>query len=103
MPEEQKRYKEEIEDILESSGDLPDPPKDSPELHVAFLDEVKQWISQGMSRRIGSLTPIRLLVVTLVAGILFLLLRFSMFAWIGLVCFIAAYIVFFMGRPSNKI
>ena len=27
MPEEQNRYEEEIENILESSADLPDPPR----------------------------------------------------------------------------
>ena len=103
MPEEQNRYEEEIEDILESSPDLPDPPKNSPELHLPFLDEVKEWVSQGLSNRIGALSPVKLLVAALVAGLSFLLLRFSMFAWIGLVCFIAAYVVFFIGRPSTKI
>ena len=103
MPEEHNRYEEVIENILESSADLPDPPKNSPELHVAFLDEVKEWVFQGISRRLGVLTPVKLLIASLVAGVLFLLLRFSMFAWIGLVCFIAAYVVFFVGKPSNKI
>ena len=69
---------------------------------MAFLDEVKEWVFQGISRRIGVLTPVKLLIASLVAGVLFLLLRFSMFAWIGLVCFIAAYVVFFVGKPSNK-
>ena len=103
MPEEQNRYEEEIENILESSVDLPDPPKNSPELHVAFLDEVKEWVFQGISGRLGVLTPVKLLIASLVAGVLFLLLRFSMFAWIGIVCFIVAYVVFFVGKPSNKI
>jgi hypothetical protein len=102
MPEEQKRYEEEIEDILESSGDLPDPPKDSPDMHSALVDEVKGWIYEGAARRVGALTPLRLLIISLITVALFFISKINILAWIGLTSFLAAYVVFFIGRQGDK-
>ena len=82
MPEKSERYEEEIEEILENSGDLPDAPKNVPS-HMTLVEELCTWFNQAIGRRLGFISSLRLLIVTAVFAILFLVTRQPIFAWIS--------------------
>ena len=49
MPENPERYEEEIEKILENSGDLPDAPKNVSMSHMTLVEELRIWLNQAIS------------------------------------------------------
>ena len=101
MPEKSERYEEEIEKILENSGDLPDAPKNVSMSHMTLVEELRTWFSQAVRRKLGFISSLRLLIVTAVFTILFLVTRQQIFIWISIVAFLSAYLVFFIGRQGS--
>ena len=101
MPEKSERYEEEIEKILENSGDLPEAPKNISMSHMTLVEELRTWLSQAVRRKLGFISSLRLLIVTAVFAILFLVTRQPIFAWISIVAFLSAYLVFFIGRQGS--
>ena len=89
-----------FEEILENSGDLPDAPKNVPS-HMTLVEELCTWFNQAIGRRLGFISSLRLLIVTAVFAILFLVTRQPIFAWISIVVFLSAYLVFFIGRQGS--
>jgi len=101
MSDKSEKYEDEIEKILEDSGDLPEPPKNLPQPQNPILEDLKIWIGQSVGRRFGLVSPLKLMVVSAVMGILYLVTRFPLFAWLTLVAFMGTYLVFFLGRKSR--
>ena len=101
MSEKHERYEEEIEKILENSGDLPDAPKNPPMNNMTLVEEFRIWLNQAVRRKLGFISSIRLLIVTVVFAICFFVTRQPIFAWLGTVVFLSAYLVFFIGRQGN--
>jgi len=101
MSDKSEKYEDEIEKILEDSEDLPEPPKNLPQLENPILQDLKIWIGQSVGRRFGLVSPLKLMIVSAVMGILFLVTRFPLFAWLTLVAFLGTYLVFFLGRKSR--
>lgn len=101
MSDKSEKYEDEIEKILEDSGELPEPPKNLPQLENPILQDLKIWIGQSVGRRFGLVSPLKLMIVSAVMGILFLVTRFPLFAWLTLVAFLGTYLVFFLGRKSR--
>ncbi|MAP36877.1 MAG: hypothetical protein CL698_04420 [Chloroflexi bacterium] len=101
MSDKSEKYEDEIEKILENSEDLPEPPKNLPQLENPILQDLKIWIGQSVGRRFGLVSPLKLMIVSAVMGILFLVTRFPLFAWLTLVAFLGTYLVFFLGRKSR--
>ena len=101
MSDKSEKYEDEIEKILEDSGDLPEPPKNLPQPENPILQDLKIWIGQSVGRRFGLVSPLKLMIVSAVMGILFLVTRFPLFAWLTLVAFLGTYLVFFLGRKSR--
>ena len=101
MSDKSEKYEDEIEKILEDSVDLPEPPKNLPQLENPILQDLKIWIGQSVGRRFGLVSPLKLMIVSAVMGILFLVTRFPLFAWLTLVAFLGTYLVFFLGRKSR--
>ena len=101
MSDKSEKYEDEIEKILEDSGDLPEPPKNLPQLENPIVQDLKIWIGQSVGRRFGLVSPLKLMIVSAVMGILFLVTRFPLFAWLTLVAFLGTYLVFFLGRKSR--
>ena len=101
MSDKSEKYEDEIEKILEDSGDLPEPPKNVPQPQNPILEDLKIWIGQSVGRRFGLVSPLKLMVVSAVMGILYLVTRFPLFAWLTLVAFMGTYLVFFLGRKSR--
>ena len=101
MSDKSEKYEDEIEKILENSEDLPEPPKNLPQPENPILQDLKIWIGQSVGRRFGLVSPLKLMIVSAVMGILFLVTRFPLFAWLTLVAFLGTYLVFFLGRKSR--
>ena len=101
MSDKSEKYEDEIEKILEDSGELPEPPKNLPQPENPILQDLKIWIGQSVGRRFGRVCPLKLMIVSAVMGILFLVTRFPLFAWLTLVAFLGTYLVFFLGRKSR--
>ena len=101
MPEKPERYEDEIEKILENSGDLPDAPKNVSMSHMTLVEELRTWLNQAIRRKLGFISSVRLLIVTVVFAILFFVTRQPIFAWVGIVVFLSAYLVFFIGRQGS--
>tara|TARA_B100000745_G_scaffold53162_1_gene31621 strand:+ start:124 stop:429 length:306 start_codon:yes stop_codon:yes gene_type:complete len=101
MSDKSEKYEDEIEKILEDSGELPEPPKNLPQPENPILQDLKIWIGQSVGRRFGLVSPLKLMIVSAVMGILFLVTRFPLFAWLTLVAFLGTYLVFFLGRKSR--
>ena len=101
MSDKSEKYEDEIEKILEDSVDLPEPPKNLPQPENPILQDLKIWIGQSVGRRFGLVSPLKLMIVSAVMGILFLVTRFPLFAWLTLVAFLGTYLVFFLGRKSR--
>ena len=101
MSDKSEKFEDEIEKILEDSGELPEPPKNLPQPENPILQDLKIWIGQSVGRRFGLVSPLKLMIVSAVMGILFLVTRFPLFAWLTLVAFLGTYLVFFLGRKSR--
>jgi hypothetical protein len=101
MPEKHERYEEEIEKILESSGDLPEAPNNSPMNNMTLVEELRIWLNQAVRRKLGFISAARLLIVTVAFTICFFITRQPIFAWLGAVAFLSVYLVFFIGRQGN--
>ena len=101
MSDKSEKYEDEIEEILKDSGDLPEPPKNLPQPQNPILEDLKIWVGQSVGRRFGLVSPLKLMIVSAVMGILYLVTRFPLFAWLTLVAFLGTYIVFFLGRKSR--
>ena len=99
MSDKSEKYEDQIEKILKDSGDLPDPPHPQP--HNPLFEDLKIWILQSLGRRYGVISPLKLIVLSAAMGILFMVTKFPLFAWLTLVAFLATYIVFFLGRRSK--
>ena len=101
MSDKSEKYEDEIEEILKDSGDLPEPPKNLPQPQNPILEDLKIWVGQSVGRRVGLVSPLKLMIVSGVMGILFLVTMFPLFAWVTLVAFLGTYLVFFLGRKSR--
>ena len=98
MSDKSEKYEYEIEKILNDSGDLPEPP---PQPQNPLFEDLKIWILQSLGRSFGVISPLKLIVLSAVMGILFMVTKFPLFAWLTLVAFLGTYIVFFLGRRSK--
>ena len=101
MSDKSEKYEDEIEEILKDSGDLPEPPKNLAQPQNPILEDLKIWVGQSVGRRFGLVSPLKLMIVSAVMGILYLVTRFPLFAWLTLVAFLGTYLVFFLGRKSR--
>lgn len=99
MSDKSEKYEDQIEKILKDSGDLPDPPHTQPQ--NPLFEDLKIWILQSLGRRYGVISPLKLIVLSAAMGILFMVTKFPLFAWLTLVAFLGTYIVFFLGRRSK--
>ena len=99
MSDKSKKYEDQIEKILKDSGDLPEPPPPQPP--NPLFEDLKIWILQSLGRSFGVISPLKLIVLSAVMGILFMVTKFPLFAWLTLVAFLGTYIVFFLGRRSK--
>ena len=100
MSDKSEKYEDQIEKILKDSGDLPEPPPPQPQ--NPLFEDLKIWIRQSLGRSFGVISPLKLIVLSAVMGILFMVTKFPLFAWLTLVAFLGTYIVFFLGRRSKK-
>ena len=96
MSDKSEKYEDEIEEILKGSGDLPEAPPPNP-----LFEDLKIWIRQSYARRFGVISPLKLIVLSAAMGILFMVTKFPLFAWLTLVAFLGTYVVFFLGRRSR--
>ena len=99
MSDNSEKYEDQIEKILKDSGDLPEPPPPQPP--NPLFEDLKIWILQSLGRSFGVISPLKLIVLSAVMGILFMVTKFPLFAWLTLVAFLGTYIVFFLGRRSK--
>ena len=99
MSDKSEKYEDQIEKILKDSGDLPEPPPPQPQ--YPLFEDLKIWILQSLGRSFGVISPLKLIVLSAVMGILFMVTKFPLFAWLTLVAFLGTYIVFFLGRRSK--
>ena len=99
MSDKSEKYEDQIEKILKDSGDLPEPPPPQPP--NPLFEDLKIWILQSLGRSFGVISPLKLIVLSAVMGILFMVTKFPLFAWLTLVAFLGTYIVFFLGRRSK--
>ena len=99
MSDKSEKYEDQIEKILKDSGDLPEGPPPQPQ--NPLFEDLKIWILQSLGRSFGVISPLKLIVLSAVMGILFMVTKFPLFAWLTLVAFLGTYIVFFLGRRSK--
>ena len=99
MSDKSEKYEDQIEKILKDYGDLPEPPPPQPQ--NPLFEDLKIWILQSLGRSFGVISPLKLIVLSAVMGILFMVTKFPLFAWLTLVAFLGTYIVFFLGRRSK--
>ena len=99
MSDKSEKYEDQIEKILKDSGDLPEPP--TPQPQNPLFEDLKIWLLQSLGRSFGVISPLKLIVLSAVMGILFMVTKFPLFAWLTLVAFLGTYIVFFLGRRSK--
>ena len=99
MSDKSEKYDDQLEKILQDSGDLPEPPPPQPQ--NPLFEDLKIWILQSLGRSFGVISPLKLIVLSAVMGILFMVTKFPLFAWLTLVAFLGTYIVFFLGRRSK--
>ena len=99
MSDKSEKYEDQIEKILKDSGGLPEPPLPQPQ--NPLFEDLRIWILQSLGRSFGVISPLKLIVLSAVMGILFMVTKFPLFAWLTLVAFLGTYIVFFLGRRSK--
>ena len=101
MSDKSEKYEDEIEEILKDSGDLPEPPQALAQPQNPIFEDLKIWIVQSLGRRFGLVSPLKLIIVSAVMGILYFVTKFPLFAWLALVAFLGTYLGFFLGRKSR--
>ena len=100
MPEREDKYKEEIEDILEDAGDLPEKPSVDWKSHPPLSEEIALWYrSQRSFKRSFLGFPKSLLSALFFLG-LFVLTKFYLFLLVG-ICMLGLSIFMFLFRHKQ--
>lgn len=99
-------YQKEIEDILRKAEE--DAPLPLPQSKQSLRSLIWQYVRQSLSGSGWSITPGRLMLAAVSILLAALVLRFMLpgvvgpLAWVGLIIFIIAYGMFFVGKPANR-
>ena len=100
MPEREDKYKEEIEDILEDAGDLPEKPVVDWKNYRPLTEEIALWYrGQRSSKRSFLDLPKSLLSALFFLG-LFVLTKFYLFLLVG-ICMLGLSIFMFLFKNKQ--
>ena len=86
------RYKDEIEEILEGSPNLPDQPLEQNESTESFKDQLVFLFFDLRNRKIGSVSAFNILIGSVVFFALFFATKVNLFAVIGIGCLLVSYL-----------
>ena len=100
MPEREDKYKEEIEDILEDAGDLPEKPLVDWKNHRPLSEEITLWYRSQRSFKRSFLDFPKSLISPLIFLSLFVLTKFYLFLLLGL-CMLGLSLFMFLFRNKQ--
>ncbi len=88
------RYKNEIEEILEGSPNLPDQPLIQDDSTESFKEQLISLVYDARNRKIGAISSFNILIASVILFALFLVTKVNLFAVIGIACLLVSYITF---------
>ena len=96
------RYKNEIENILEDTPELPDAPLEAIGPQESFYDQILSLFHMSRDRKFGSVSAFNMFLLSLIFFAGFFIIKMNLFAVFGISSLIVSYLTFVWPTSLNR-